>query len=102
VICPALQAENPQYPEVIDEKTQGEWRELQRAVNLSSNKEGGPAVAYITKMQPFSSRLYDIVTRAVVKSEGPIRYVAFSKVFCGTLKRGQTVYAMGPKHGING
>jgi translation elongation factor EF-G len=64
--------------------------------------EGGPAVAYITKMQPFSSRLYDIVTRGLVKSEGPIRYVAFSKVFCGTLKRGQTVYAMGPKHGING
>lgn len=28
-----------------------------------------PAVAYITKMQPFSSRLYDIVTRSLEKSE---------------------------------
>ena len=88
MICPALQADNPSYPEEIDEKTLMEWKELQRAVNMSSNIEGGPAVAYITKMQPFSSRLYDIVTRAQVKSEGPIRYVAFSKVFCGTLKRG--------------
>lgn len=67
----------------------------------SSNREDVPAVAYVTKMQPISSRLYDIVTRAQVKSELPVRSIAFSKVFSGKLKRGQTIYVMGPKHGIN-
>lgn len=66
-----------------------------------SSSEDAPAVAYVTKMQPISSRLYDIVTRAQVKSDSPVRSIAFSKVFCGKLKRGQTVYVLGPKHGIN-
>ena len=59
-------------------------------------------MAYVTKMQPISSRVYDIVTRAPEKSEQSIRFVAFSRVFSGTLKKGQTIFVMGPKHGVNG
>lgn len=61
-----------------------------------------PAVAYVTKMQPMSSKLYDIVTRAQEKSESSVRSIAFSRVFSGTLKRGQAIKVIGPKHGIDG
>lgn len=68
----------------------------------SKNEIGDPTIAYVTKMQPVSSRLYDIVTRAQDKSVSSVRMVAFSRVFSGCLHRGQTVYVMGPKHGLNG
>ena len=53
-------------------------------------------------MQPFSSRLYDITTRSLEKSEEKQRLIAVSRVFSGTLKVGQTVNVMGPRHGFNG
>ena len=59
-------------------------------------------MVYVTKMQPFSSRLYDITTRSLEKSEEKQRLIAVSRVFSGTLKVGQTVNVMGPRHGFNG
>lgn len=31
-----------------------------------------------------------------------MRSIAFSRVFSGTLKRGQEIWVIGPKHGLNG
>lgn len=32
VICPAFASDHPKYPEIIDDKTLVEWRELKLAV----------------------------------------------------------------------
>lgn len=87
VVCPQLLSQ------------QGPLRE---ALAKCANAAEGPTVAYITKMQPVSSRLYDVVTRAQVPSTGPVRSIAFSRVFSGCLTKGQKVFVMGPKHGLNG
>lgn len=55
----------------------------------------------MTKMQPFSARMFDLLTRQPEKSKETQRLIAFARVFSGTLKVGQKVYIIGPKHGIN-
>jgi hypothetical protein len=59
VVCPGLNNENP-----YDEESKEEWHKLREDVIKCKNEEEAIAVAYVTKMQPISSRLYDIVTRA--------------------------------------
>jgi|LauGreDrversion4_2_1035121.scaffolds.fasta_scaffold82543_2 translation elongation factor EF-G len=49
-------------------------------------------------MQPFSSRLYDITTRSLVKSPTQNRLVAVARVFSGQVSVGQKVYVLGPHH----
>mmetsp|Transcript_39574 Transcript_39574/g.60488 ORF Transcript_39574/g.60488 Transcript_39574/m.60488 type:complete len:304 (+) Transcript_39574:1273-2184(+) len=61
-----------------------------------------PLSVYVTKMQPFGSRLYDIATRALEKSPDSQRLIAVARVFSGTLKVGQKIFVMGARHGING
>ena len=66
------------------------------------DSEKYPLVVYVTKMQPYPSRLYDITTRSQEKSQGSQRLIGYARVFSGTLKAGQNVFIIGPKHGING
>ena len=61
-----------------------------------------PTTVYVTKMQPFGARLYDITTRSMEKSTDPTRLIAIARVFSGTLHVGQKVYVMGPRHQVNG
>jgi len=61
---------------------------LKEALAKCANSSEVPTVAYITKMQPVSSRLYDVVTRAQTVSTGPVRSIAFSRVFSGCLIKG--------------
>ena len=53
-------------------------------------------------MQPFSSRLYNIVARCQDETEVKYKAIAISRVFSGVLKTGQKVFVMGPKHQVNG
>ena len=88
VVCPGLKADRAPRQDEDSEENQVEWEALKAAVIHCSHDSSAPVVAYATKMQPVSSRLYDIVTRAQVKSESSVRMVAFSRVFSGQLKRG--------------
>lgn len=58
----------------------------------------GAVTVFVTKMQAFSSRLYDITTRSQEKSTEKLRFVAISRVFSGVLKVGQKVLVMGARH----
>jgi translation elongation factor EF-G len=57
-----------------------------------------PAVVYVTKMQGFDSRLYDVITKSNTVSTEKQRLIAFARVFSGCLSRGQRVNIMGPRH----
>jgi len=48
----------------------------------------GETTVYVTKMQAFSARLYDVTTREPSNSEDGQRFIAFARVFSGTLKVG--------------
>jgi ribosome assembly protein 1 len=69
---------------------------------LESGENSVPTTAYVTKMQPFDAKLYDITTRALQKSAGKTRMIAICRVFSGILRVGQKVFVMGPKHQLNG
>jgi len=99
MLCPALDKED------IDEGTQ----EIKNAIigcKLGKISESGensvPTTVYVTKMQPFDAKLYDITTRAIQKSSSKTRMIAISRVFSGILRVGQKVFVMGPKHRFNG
>jgi translation elongation factor EF-G len=67
IICPSLL--QPKPPKTEDSSwvipsPQEEWDRLREAVIGCKNGESAPAIAYVTKMQPVSSRLYDVVTRS--------------------------------------
>ena len=99
MFCPALDKEN------ADEGI----REVKNAIMgcklgkiLESGENSVPTTAYVTKMQPFDAKLYDITTRAFQKSAGKTRMIAICRVFSGILRVGQKVFVMGPKHQLNG
>jgi translation elongation factor EF-G len=76
--CPALLAPGLQEPQSL----------IRDAINKCDQRDDAPTVVYVTKMQPFSSRLYDITTRSLEKSVEKQRLIAVSRVFSGTLKVG--------------
>ena len=55
-------------------------------------------VVYVSKMQPFNSRLYDIATKSAQRSETTQRLVAVSRVYSGTLRVGAKVFVFGANH----
>jgi len=79
-----------------------EHKELKEAISGCKAGDKVPTTVFVTKMQPFSSRLYDITVRATEKSPNSQRLIAICRVFSGTLKVGQKVFVMGARHGING
>ena len=69
---------------------------VRQAITETSSKE--PVVVYVSKMQPFNSRLYDIATRSAQRSESTQRLVAVSRVYSGTLRVGAKVFVFGANH----
>ena len=85
--CPALA--NPKAPPKV--------AEIREAIIKCANIEA-PTIAYVTKMQPFSSKLYDIITKAEEPSPEKQRLIAVTRVFSGCMKTGDKVFVIGPKH----
>ena len=56
-----------------------------------------PILAYITKMYPVDLNQY--TPSGIIKSK---EFIAFGRLFSGILKKGSSIYVIGPKHGING
>lgn len=69
---------------------------------IKGRENNPPTIVYVTKMQPFSSRIYDIITKAEEKSKDRQRLIAVARVFSGALTCGQKVFVMGPKHQFQG
>ena len=57
------------------------YLEAKNAVATCQGNE--PLIVYVSKMQPFSSRLYDVTTRNQDKSESQQRLIAISRVLSG-------------------
>ena len=69
---------------------------LKQAI-VKCNRED-PIVVYVSKMQPFNSRLYDIATRSAERSATSLRLIAISRVYSGRLKVGSKVFVFGANH----
>lgn len=55
-------------------------------------------MVYVTKMQPFASRTYNIATRTNAQSSSPQQLVAIARVYSGTLRKGSRVFVFGANH----
>mmetsp|Transcript_2734 Transcript_2734/g.4663 ORF Transcript_2734/g.4663 Transcript_2734/m.4663 type:complete len:342 (+) Transcript_2734:445-1470(+) len=97
--CPILA--NPKLPSALQRFKNG----IMECNNVIAGQDGeanADTVVFITKMQPFSARLYDITIKSLERSQETQRLVAISRVFSGKLHVGQKVFVMGPRHQING
>ena len=61
---------------------------IRAAIESCVTADSAPTVVYVTKMQPFSARLYDLATRADSMSTEKLKHIAISRVFSGTLRQG--------------
>jgi len=52
-----------------------------KAISDCANTE--PLVIFVAKMQPFSSRLYDVTTKSLERSQTSQRLVAVARVLSG-------------------
>mmetsp|Transcript_25604 Transcript_25604/g.19367 ORF Transcript_25604/g.19367 Transcript_25604/m.19367 type:complete len:115 (+) Transcript_25604:100-444(+) len=75
---------------------------LRTQIEECSQDEGAETVAYITKMQPFNSKIIEALTRIPNASGNSQAMIGFARVFSGRLKLGQKVHVIGAKHGVNG
>lgn len=66
--------------------------------HISSCTLSDPIVVFVTKMQPFSSRIYDMAVRAHEKSQTAQRLIAIARVYSGRLKTGSKVFIFGANH----
>ena len=64
---------------------------------ISCNQEE-PIIVYVTKMQPFSSRIYNVAARTNEQSASNQRLVAIARVYSGNLRVGSRVYVFGANH----
>ena len=92
---------------IMDDKRQGNKYDgvkvpIQQCLSglLKGQETEVPTTVYVTKMQPYSSRLYDITTKnfGANPNQEKQKLVAISRVFSGNLKKGQKVFVMGPRH----
>lgn len=65
---------------------------------IVSCNEVEPIIVYVTKMQPFSARLYNVATRATDYAESNQKLVAVARVYSGKLRVGSRVYVFGANH----
>lgn len=65
-------------------------------IKKDETDEDVPTTVYVTKMQPFSSRLVDLLVRE--KAEGKQTLIGVGRVYSGTLRVGQKVQVIGPRH----
>ncbi len=73
------------------------YQNLKRAIS-TCNQNYEPIVIFVTKMQPFSSRIYDMAIRSSEKSQTVNRLVAISRVYSGRVKPGSKVFVFGANH----
>ena len=64
---------------------------------INCNKDE-PIIVYVTKMQPFSSRIYNLVTRQNAQNASPQQLIAIARVYSGTLRAGSRVFVFGANH----
>lgn len=93
VISPNIMLEAGQSEEV---------KFIKQSIENCMTGKDAPTIAYVTKMQPFSSRIFDVLTRQQNKSSETQKLIGFARVFSGVLRVGQKVFVMGAKHGHNG
>ena len=67
-------------------------------IKKDETDEDVPTTVYVTKMQPFSSRLVDLLVRTTEKAEGKQTLIGVGRVYSGTLRVGQKVQVIGPRH----
>ena len=72
-------------------------QKVKEAFYNCSNAPDAPVLIYISKMYPIEAIQYDDKGANKFKT-----FVAFGRIFCGTLLKGQKVYIIGPKHGVKG
>ena len=65
---------------------------------ISCNDKAEPIIVYVTKMQPFASRTYNMVSRTNEQSATNQRLVAIARVYSGKLKVGSHLYVFGANH----
>lgn len=53
---------------------------------------------YVTKMQPFSSRIYNVASRSNEQILTSQRLVAIARVYSGKLRKGSRVFVFGANH----
>ena len=64
---------------------------------ISCNREE-PIIVYVTKMQPFPTRLYNLTTRSNDPITSTQKLVAVARVYSGNLKVGSRLYVFGANH----
>ena len=57
-----------------------------RKLIIDCNEEKQPIIVYVTKMQPFSSRIYNAASRTNEECVSGQRLVAISRVYSGKLR----------------
>ena len=105
VFCPVLhniyETGNKQLENIKDEGLQSI---MQERINIANSihdwdaSSEAPVVAYISKMQPISSKTYALAVKRPEEEKYEGRLLGFGRVFSGVLKAGAQMYVFGPKH----
>jgi translation elongation factor EF-G len=53
---------------------------------------------YVSKMQPFSARLYYLAVKNVPKTDSQQRLIGVARVLSGRIQTGQKIFVIGPNH----
>ena len=69
-----------------------------RNLIINCNQTEEPIIVYVTKMQPFSARLYNAAARVNEESVSGQRLIAISRVYSGKLRQGSRLFVFGANH----
>lgn len=73
---------------------------LQIQKSIRACDKDGPLLVFVTKMQPYHSKLYDATIRSTEPSEFSTRLIAVARVLSGTIRQGSSVFIIGPTHTV--
>jgi translation elongation factor EF-G len=73
------------------------YKLLMRAVESCDNSEDAPVVAFVSKMVSIPKASFNERGLSELVGTTKDRTLGFARVYSGRLKRGQTVYVIGPK-----
>ena len=70
---------------------------------ISKESEEVPTIAFISKMVPIprkniSGEIFNYNNVKEMENKDEVRFMAFARNYCGTFKRGQEFFVIGPKH----
>ena len=75
-------------PYFAQPKIKPEHEPIKQAIITCNQSDDVPTTVYVTKMQPFSSRLFDITVHATERSTESQRLIGVGRVFGGCIKVG--------------